>query len=188
MISLNKDSLRIWQDMDLEAIRYGYDIKPEDTVLDIGSYQREWGKEIVERYGCHIEYFDALDNRAAWLFDGELEFGGAFYYTTSLAKEKLYRYKCVDIAPFIAKEIRLLKLNIEGGEYALLDYIIERGLMGNIIELQVQFHLVEGADSAKEYNLLAKRLSITHVRTWCYPFCWENWMRKIEYSKQFHSV
>lgn len=178
IISLNQDSLKQWQEENMELIRYAYDLVPKDAVLDIGSYQREWGKEINNRYGCYVEYFDALDNRAAWLYDGTLEMGGAYYYTSAFAKDKPYKYGCVDIVPYLQKEIRLVKINIEGGEYQLLDYIIEKGLIGNIAELQVQFHLIEGADSEKEYNLLAKRLSMTHKLTWRYPFVWENWARK----------
>jgi hypothetical protein len=162
----------------MELLRYTYELYPEDFVLDIGSYLKEWGNEIVKRYGCSVEYFDALDNKAAWIFDGKLSFGGAYYYTSMFAEEKTVEYKCVDIAPYLNKEIRLVKINIEGGEYQLLDYIIEKGLMNNIVDLQVQFHLVEGADSEREYELLAKRLSVTHDLTWRYPFCWENWTIK----------
>lgn len=187
MITLKSDSLKQWQEEDMEPIRYAYDLLPEDTVLDIGSYKREWGSEIVNRYGCHVEYFDALDNRAAWLFDGTLEMGGAYYYTSMFADEKPYRYGCVDIAPYLQKEIALIKINIEGGEYELLRYIIEKGLMNNIVDLQVQFHLIDGQDCEKMYNELATRLRATHELTWRYPFCWENWQRKSEYSKQFQS-
>lgn len=187
-IKLNPDSLRQWQDLDMEPIRYGYDLHPEDIVLDIGSYQREWGKEIEARYGCKVEYFDALDNRAAWLFDGELQFGGAYYYTSAFEKQKTVTYKCVDIAPFLDKEIALVKLNVEGSEYELLNYIIDRGLIGNIIDLQVQFHLIEGIDCEAMWKELYKKLKQTHELSWRYPFCWENWTRKREYNAQFHSV
>lgn len=177
MVSLNKDSLKQWQEQNLEHLRYEYDLLPEDFVLDIGSYQREWGKEIVNRYGCKVFYFEALDDRAAWIYDGEIELGGAFYYSSQFLPP-VVKVKCVDIARYLDKEIRLVKINIEGGEYQLLDYIIEKDLIGNIAELQVQFHLIEGADSEKEYYLLAKRLSMTHKLTWRYPFVWENWTRK----------
>lgn len=188
MVILNPDSLKQWQEADLEPLRYAYELYPEDRVLDIGSYKREWGQEIVNRYGCQVEYFDALDNRAAWLFDGEIEMGGAYYYTSVFAKEKPYKYKCVDIAPYLVKEVALVKINIEGGEYQLLDYIIQQGLIGNIIDLQVQFHLIEGVDTEILYDELITRLSQTHELSWRYPFCWESWQRKKEYQQQFHSV
>lgn len=185
MVSLNKESLKLWQEQDMEPLRYAYDLLPGDTVLDIGSYQREWGNEIHSRYGSHVEYFDALDNRAAWTHDGTLEFGGAYYYTTQFSEIRQYRYKCVDIAPFLESEVRLVKINIEGGEYELLKYIIDFDLMKNIVDLQVQFHLIEGRDSEKEYLEIAKLLTKTHVLSWRYPFVWESWLRKQEHEKMF---
>lgn len=177
-VTLNKQSLATWQEQDLEQVRYDYDLSPTDTVLDIGSYRREWGAKIQAMYGCHVEFFDALDNRAAWLFDGELEMGGAFYYTSMFAEKKPFVFTCVDIAPYLQDKVALVKINIEGGEYKLIDYIIETGCIGNITNLQVQFHLIEGANSEKEYELLAKRLSVTHNLVWRYAFCWENWEKK----------
>jgi hypothetical protein len=187
-VTLNQDALREWQNEDMEPLRYAYDLLPEDAVLDIGSYQREWGGEIEKRYGCKVEYFDALDNRAAWKYDGTIKTGGAYYYTSMFAEDKPNEYRCFDIAPFLTSEVRLVKINIEGGEYELLQYIIEKGLMKNIVDLQVQFHLIEGMDCDKLYSELAKELSKTHKLTWRYPFVWENWQRKSEADKMFKSV
>lgn len=188
LITLNEESLKQWQEQDMEPLRYAYDLYPEDAVLDIGSYKREWGNEIVARYGCHVEYFDALDNRAAWTHDGFIEMGGAYLYTSAFAKEKPYKYACLDIATFLQKEIALVKINIEGGEYELLNYIIEKGLMNNVIDLQAQFHLIEGRDCENMYSDLAKRLKKTHELSWRWPFCWESWKRRKEHNAQFHSV
>lgn len=176
MVSLDKKSLEHWQDHNLEYMRYEYDLKPEDIVLDIGAYQHEWGKQIEKNYGCKVEYFEALDNRAAWIHDGEIMLGGAYYYSSAFLPDQK-GYKCVDIARYLLRHIRLMKMNIEGGEYTLIDHIIRVGSIINIDELQVQFHLIDGQDSIKDYDELAKRLSETHKLTWRYPFVWENWKR-----------
>src|SRR5882757_6596575 len=187
-VSLNQDSLKQWQEEDMEPIRYAYDLLPEDIVLDIGSYRREWGKEINNRYGCYVEYFDALDNRAAGTENGKIQMGGLYYYTSFFdTKTPQQTFDMVDIAPFIEREIALVKINIEGFEYVLLPYIIEKGLMNNIIDLQVQFHLIEGKDCDKMYEEIVARLRETHELTWRYPFCWENWKRKKEANKIFYS-
>jgi hypothetical protein len=183
IVTLNKESLSIWQANDLEPMRYDYDIKPGDIVLDIGSYQREWGK-VFEEKGCNVEYFDALDNRAAWKCDGELMMAGAYYYTSMYGKQNA-SYKCVDIAPYLQKEIALVKINIEGGEYELIEYIISKGLHENIINLQVQFHLIDGKDCEAMYKVISDLLKETHKLIWRYPFCWESWQRKDEYYKKF---
>lgn len=177
IVTLDQESLRIWQDLDREQLRYEYDLKEGDKVLDIGAYRHEWGNEIEKRYKCQVEYFEALDNRAAWVYDGEIRLGGAFLYS-SMFLEGSINYKCVDIAPYLQKEVALVKINIEGGEYELLNYIIDKGLIGNVKYLQVQFHLIEGINAKEQYGKLAKRLSETHHLDWRYPFCWESWKIK----------
>jgi hypothetical protein len=175
MVSLGDQTT--WQEQKLEKLRYEYDLKPDDYVIDIGSYRREWADEIIKRYGCKVECFEALDNRAAWHFDGELQMGGAFYYTSQFAEVKPYSYKCFDIGRFLDREVALMKINIEGGEYSLLTYIIDEDFINKIKNIQVQFHLVDGLDSEKMYENLKDKLLKTHSLTWQYPFVWENWKR-----------
>lgn len=177
-VYLNPDSLKQWQDERLEYLRYSYSLKPTEKVLDIGSYRREWADKITHDYGCQVECFDALDNKAAWLYDGHIAMGGAFYYTSMFAEEKPNQYACVDIARYLQEEVALVKINIEGAEYLLLGYIISLGLHRNIKNLQVQFHQIGGVDYNSQYKAIADDLLKTHKLSWRYPFCWENWSRK----------
>jgi hypothetical protein len=177
MISLNPDSLKQWQDENLEHLRYEYDVKPGELIIDIGSYHREWSNEMINRYGCVAECFDVLDNRGAWTHDTKIRMGGAYYYTSMHENGESW-FDCVDIAPYLQKEIAVLKMNIEGGEYELLRYIIDCGIMKNIRNLQVQFHLVDGLYCDDLYELLRNILIKTHSLSWRYPFCWESWELK----------
>lgn len=181
VVSLNTESLRIWQEQDLEHLRYEYDLKPQDYVIDIGSYRREWADEITRRYGCAVECFDALDNRAAWMYDGTIKTGGAYYYT-SMKEPGETEYRCEDILKYLDRPVRLMKINIEGGEYELLNYIAVKGKMGVIEELQVQFHEIDGGDVSVLYEYLSGVLGLTHELAWRYPFCWESW--RIRPNKQ----
>lgn len=165
-----------WQDRDLEYLRYEYDLKPGNLVLDIGSYTREFTDEIIKKFGCKVECFDALDHRAAWTHEGKVLMGGAYYYTSAFDTNNQQEFNCVDIAPYLV-DVALCKINIEGMEYALIEYILDKGLMKEIKNLQVQFHLIDGVDCDGLYNRLAERLSETHKLTWRYPFVWENWER-----------
>jgi len=178
MVTLDQNNLKTWQENNLEGKRYEYDLKPTDHVLDIGSYRMEFADEVIKKYGCTVECFDALDNKAAWLFDGQLSFGGQYYYSSAFEKDTPQAiYRCVDIAPYIDKEIALCKINIEGAEYELLDYIIGKELIKHINNIQVQFHYVDGLDCEKMYEELATKLSKTHSLTWRTAFVWENWKR-----------
>jgi hypothetical protein len=175
VVSLN--DLTQWQEQNLEYLRYEYDLNPSDYVIDIGSYRREWADTIKQKFGCHVECFDALDNRAAWTHNGTIKLGGQYYYTSAFDDVNKQDFTCVDIAPFLNKEVALCKINIEGMEYELIMYMINSGLMKNIKNLQVQFHLIDSIDCKTTYRELAKRLRETHSITWQHPFIWENWKR-----------
>jgi len=73
--------------------------------------------------------------------------------------------------------INLMKVNIEGGEYSLLEHIIDTKRVNVVSEYQIQFH--DFIDNAvKRRNGVAEGLVTTHERTWCYEFVWENWKSK----------
>ena len=87
----------------------------------------------------------------------------------------------VRAADFIAGQsisrIDLMKINIEGGEYDLLEHLIDSGVIGAIADVQVQFHdFVPHAE--KRMEEIQRRLSETHELTWQYKFIWENWKLK----------
>jgi hypothetical protein len=67
-----------------------------------------------------------------------------------------------------------MKINIEGGEYDLLDHLIETGWIRRIRDVQIQFHdFVSGATQRMHHIQAA--LKNTHHTTYQYPFVWENW-------------
>jgi hypothetical protein len=178
MVRLSEINLKLWQESEAESMRYNYCVEPGELCIDIGSYRREWADDMIKRYGCKVECFDALDNRAAWTHDGVLMMGGQYYYTSAFEPEGPQQtYKCVDIAPYLRHEIAVLKMNIEGCEYDLMEYIIQKGLQKNVRNFQIQFHIVDGLEWEERYNWIAERLSETHKITWRFPWLWENWQR-----------
>ena len=82
--------------------------------------------------------------------------------------------------PYLEKRgFKMLKyeVSIEGGEYELLDHLIETGYVSSIENIQVQFHdfIPQAEDKMKK---IQAHLRQTHVLTYQYPFVWENWRRK----------
>jgi FkbM family methyltransferase len=74
-------------------------------------------------------------------------------------------------------EIAVLKINIEGCEYELLDHLLDEGLLKRVRHLQVQFH--EFVPEARNHRrAIRSRLRATHVERWNYPFLWEGWERR----------
>jgi hypothetical protein len=73
--------------------------------------------------------------------------------------------------------IDLMKINIEGGEYDLMDHLIESGVIKKIKNVQIQFHdFVPDAES--RMRKIQNGLSKTHFTTYSYEFVWENWRLK----------
>jgi FkbM family methyltransferase len=73
--------------------------------------------------------------------------------------------------------IDIIKINIEGGEYPLIEQMIETGFIKKIDNLQIQFHdFVPEAEA--RMNAIKQKLSLTHELTYEYIFVWENWKCK----------
>lgn len=73
-------------------------------------------------------------------------------------------------------EVGLMKINIEGGEFELLEKLIEHNALNLFRNIQVQFHnFAPNADT--RMSEIHKQLSKTHRSTYSYPYIWENWER-----------
>lgn len=190
-VSLNDESQARWIANAAEHLRYEYDLKPDDFVFDIGSYRGEWAAEIYRRYGCRIigieptpynafEHFERFINKAASDCEGEVAFGGAYYYSSS-HEEPAGNYPCFDLNPVLAEypEIALCKINVEADEYTILPHVLSANLHLRIRDFQIQFHQIQGEPFEQWYNLIVTELCKSHYSTWPgFSYCWENWRRK----------
>ena len=68
--------------------------------------------------------------------------------------------------------IDLMKINIEGGEYDLLDHLIDTGFVKNIRNIQVQFHDFV-PDAVKRMSSIHGKLMRPHETTYQYLFVWK---------------
>lgn len=69
------------------------------------------------------------------------------------------------------KKIDWIKMNIEGAEYELLEYLVESALIRQVETLVVQFHQINGLRLESFHELLSR----THVMSWGYRYVWERW-------------
>jgi FkbM family methyltransferase len=74
------------------------------------------------------------------------------------------------------ESVALMKINIEGGEYDLLDRMIQTRLVESIENIQVQFHNFT-VNATRRMEHIQKDLERTHTSTYQYRFVWENWAR-----------
>lgn len=195
-----------WQKENLEHTRYEYDLDQDSIIIDIGAYEGEFTKKIQDKYRCFVVAFEPTNaieklynvsyasvvsgkllivKEAAWLHDGEIEMGGENFWVGMYEHDNKQKFPCIDIAEYAADnmdgiphQIDLMKINIEGGEYQVLRHLINNRVQFHIKYFQIQFHLVDGQDSEKEYQEIADMLSGTHELQWRYPFVWESWKSK----------
>lgn len=179
-----------------ELLRYAYDLSPDDIVIDAGGYEGTWAQGIARLYDPWVEILEPVPRFADMIrrrlggnpkvsvrraalstVSGRREFHIQSNDSGFYAQGTRVEVECVDVAAVVTEEVGLLKLNIEGEEFNVLARMAERGLMGKVREIQVQFHK-EYPDAEFTRHLLRAKLSETHVCTYDYPFVWENWRRK----------
>jgi FkbM family methyltransferase len=184
-----------------KTLRLAYPLSPNSIVLDVGGFEGQWASDIFSRYLCTVHIFEPVPVYAAAITDrfaqnvrihlhpvgladrdGEVEFSiaGDASSVVVVGLESVTA-RVVAFDEWCTKnrvgEIALMKINIEGGEYLLLEHLIESGLICRIQNLQVQFHDFF-PDAERRMSTIQQRLAATHEPTYQYKFVWENWMRK----------
>lgn len=192
---------RWWADGGDYALRFDYDLLPESLVLDLGGYRGQWASDLFGRYGCNIIVFEPVKKYADLIADrfaknpkitchqialGAREMEATIYVSEN--ESSIFHgpgcgesIRIVDAASWLDKnnidKIDLIKINIEGGEYDLMDRLIEVGRVSKMKNIQIQFHDVE-KDSRDRMDSIRRELSRTHTPTYQYDFVWENWALK----------
>ncbi|MCR5503123.1 MAG: FkbM family methyltransferase [Lachnospiraceae bacterium] len=185
-----------------EAIRFRYDIRDEDVVFDLGGYMGDWCAKLpnlncqvhifepvkefseicAERFKdrknihCHAFGLDAATHTAEISHEAD---GSSQYHD----KGETETAEFVDIEEFMKDEgigkVKLIKLNIEGGEYDILEKLVRTGDIRRFENIQVQFHDIPEINAKERMENLWKELEKTHVLTWAYrPWIHENWELK----------
>lgn len=189
-----------------EGLRYAYPLTPDSVVLDIGGYEGNFAYEIARKYGCHVIVFEPVkefyekclnrlysfrkvtvnnfalgreSKRVAFKVNGDMS--GEFNIQNGSReqvvefrefKEAMYSCPCV----IGANGIDLLKINIEGGEYDLMELIFELGIISKIKNLQIQPHTVV-PDCEARWKSICDRLKETHELVYAEPWIWFGWRR-----------
>ena len=195
-----------WQDdQGDQTLRLNYLLDEDSLVFDVGGYIGNFAADIFCKYNCNIYIFEPVTEfyekiKARFSNNPKVKvFHAGLSDTSSTAKisvcdtsssifkknsdemEKSQEIKLISVVDFIKdhgiKEIDLMKINIEGGEYPLLDSLIEHNLLGIARYYQIQFHKFIPDAKEKRENIRTE-LSKTHRLLWDYPFVWESWEKK----------
>lgn len=183
--------------------RFAYALQPASLVLDVGGYEGQWASDLYSRYRCRIVVFEPVTEFArsiATRFAHNdaievLPFGLGGSSRTEIihvrgASSSTQRKKSKAVPETIrivdaqmwfrendVDTVDLMKINIEGGEYELLERLIATDLIEKVNNIQVQFHNFT-PDAARRMERLQSDMARTHAPTYQYRFVWENWTRK----------
>jgi FkbM family methyltransferase len=199
--NFHKEVNRWFLDEGDKTHRLNYDLDEQSLVIDLGGFEGQWTSDIYSKYRCSILVFEPylpfaqkIENRFKKNSDIKIfKFGlGPRTETvgflvsdnsSSICKEgsKNATVALVSAIYFINNNnivsVDLMKINIEGAEYELLESIIDNGKVAIFKNIQVQFHDI--SDNALErMRSIQKKLSLTHELTYQYEFVWENWRLK----------
>lgn len=186
------------------TLRLDYDLGPGSIVLDVGGYVGQWASDIYARFRCTVHVFepvrtfaDEIERRFARNPDvhvhpfglggatREEAFSIAGVGSTVLDRpgrtaERRELVPIVAAADFLTEvgidAVALAKVNVEGGEYELLEHLLDAGLAPRFRNLQVQFHDFV-PDARARMESIQQRLAATRRLTWQEEFIWENWLR-----------
>jgi FkbM family methyltransferase len=194
--------LRWIQDRGDATLRLNYPLVSSSVIVDAGGYLGQWAYDINVRYDSivfvleplkelHLRIQDrfaynprviplnyAISNKSGEVQISDNTDSSSLYDSTAEATQTIM---CKDIKEFIEENnitiVDLMKINIEGAEYDLLERIIELGLLPKIKNLQIQFHrFIPNCEERR--NSILDELSKTHECTWNYEWIWENWKLK----------
>jgi FkbM family methyltransferase len=184
------------------TLRLSYPLNRSSIVVDAGGYMGNWTNDISRKYDCFVYVLEPLKMYHNHIIDKfknnnkiiplnialsnkteettmSIEQDGSSIFAN--VEGKMESIQCIDIKDFFTSNniecIDLIKINIEGSEYDLLERIIELNLHKKIKNLQIQFHVfIENCDLRRQ--AIRNALSETHECTWNYEFIWENWKIK----------
>lgn len=181
-----------------KTLRMEYGLNEKSVVFDLGGFEGQWASDIFSRYCCWIHIFEPVEEFALNIEKRFARNNKILVHKFGLSNENTEArisveqdgsstfkggkngrdIRLVKAVDFMRENhithIDLMKINIEGGEYDLLDHLIETGFIKDIDNIQVQFHdFVPNAE--QRMTIIQEKLNNTHELTYQYPFVWENW-------------
>ena len=175
-----------------------WSLRPKAKVLVLGGYtglstamyaktaERVFSLEPVEQFRLQMEAtldrvanVDVLDF-AADKSDGtlSLSLGGDGTSAVRNVGSTLIEVPSRDISAIIEEfgPFELMEVNIEGGEYSVIERLAETDKAKSVDKILVQFHDV-GPNSDMLRSSAHRQLSLSHMRVWSYEWVWELWIK-----------
>lgn len=181
-----------------ESDRYEYPLTADSVALDCGVHQGTFAHMLHAKYGCRIIGFEpiaefyrqsverlqpfpkiairnvgvgATTRRERMVLKGDMT---GIYADNPTAEE----VQVVAIGGILAGlgDVDLIKINIEGMEFEVLESLLADGWASRLRNIQVQFHPIV-PDCERRHAEIRRALLTTHHLTYDAPWCWENYAR-----------
>jgi FkbM family methyltransferase len=174
-------------------------LNDSSIIVDVGSYNGGYSVNLNQRYNCYCYGFEPVGSYHTISEANSSEKVKFYNYGLGSEKESLEinvledassfylesdKKEICEINPFEevfdifdSERISLLKINIEGGEYPLMEHILDNGLHKKIDTILVQYHYL-GDFPVYRRDKINDTLSNTHKVVFSYPFVWECWRTK----------
>jgi FkbM family methyltransferase len=179
-------------------------VTTDDVVIDAGGFKGDWTAAMLVRFGCRVELFEPIpafaeECRARFAKNDrvavhEAALGGSertARFAIDAAASSAFtgrgggtvEARVLDVADVVDRvrasngEVACLKLNIEGGEYEVLEQLAGCGVLASCRSVLVQFHAQPEGWEGRLFQVRGE-LGIVHRRTWQFPMVWELWERR----------
>jgi FkbM family methyltransferase len=194
----NARSVLLWRLRKADSLLYQHSLLPGQIVYDVGGYKGDWTFSMNEKYASEYHIFEphpsavlALQKRFESFQNIQIHkfaIGGETRTVPFSSNNEGSSVVChipesalvvplKDICELLEEEdhhVSLMKLNIEGSEYELLERLLASGSRHRCKNILVQFHF-RGKESEYRYQNIARSLADSHQIVWRYPFLWEMW-------------
>lgn len=179
-------------------IDYGDFLNEDSIVVDCGGYVGQWASDIYSMYNCYVDIFEpvkskfdfiknrfrfnekiSVNNCGVWITKCKLSMSVNGEGSSFLINSDEGIAQDVDVINFneyILNKcvVDLVKLNIEGAEYGLLEGVTDE-VMNNVKCWQIQFHDFSSYCSERR-DEIRERLSKRYKQIYNFPFVWESWI------------
>lgn len=183
-----------------DADRYAYPFDHESVVMDVGAFHGEFARAMWDRYKCKVYAFEPIarfndiarkrvmgcagvqlslygvagsTREEFWKIKGDMT--GAFNQEND-EQERVILINVVKLLETLPLPpmIDLLKLNVEGMEYEILQTLIESGAVKRFRHIQVQPHSIV-PNAEKHWQAVHLGLLKTHDLAYHKDFVWSGY-------------
>lgn len=185
-----------------DILSFQYPLDKNSVVFIIGAFEGDYLSKLNKKFECKIYAFEPMidsyeilknkfknyENIKLYNFGlsditEEVSFSksgeSSSLYREDNSKEKVLLKSFNEFLDELKIEnIDLIYMNIEGGEYRLLESAITNNTHRLVMHLQVQYHLIN-KNSKLERQQINNKLRLTHKRIFNFPFIWERWDSKL---------